>query len=153
MDANFHLAPSAIAFTDAAGKVEVLSFIAGLFADSYDLDAPSIEAALLQREQLGSTGFGRRVALPHARFDGLKRPLAAFVKLDHPVEYEAADGRPVDMAFGLLSPSDCGVTHLHALAAISRTMRDTDRLRQLRSAQNPDAVYALLTNVSDRDAA
>ncbi len=153
MNATFKLLPAAVMFADAAEKPAVLQTLAEVFAGAYRLDRDVVEEALGEREALGSTGFGRKVALPHARIDGLQRPVAAVVRLAEPVEYAAADGRPIDIAFGLLSPSDCGVTHLHALAAISRMMRDEETLRLLRSADSPDAIYALLTNVSDRDAA
>jgi PTS system nitrogen regulatory IIA component len=64
-----------------------------------------------ERERLGSTGFGRGVAIPHARLDNLPRPVATFFRLENPVEFEAADGMPVDCVFGLLSPEQAGATH------------------------------------------
>ena len=75
------------------------------------------------------------------------------LRLSAPVSFDAADGLPVDLAFGLLSPDQSGAAHLHALAAISRMLRD-DRLRdRLSEAQNDETVYALLTSDSGRDAA
>jgi PTS system nitrogen regulatory IIA component len=106
-----------------------------------------------EREQLGSTGFGRNVAIPHARIAGLTRPVAAVIRLDAPVEFEAADGMPVDLVFGLLSPDGAGATHLQALAAISRMMRDERMHAALIAAPGPEALYSLLSNVIDRDAA
>lgn len=153
MDAYFKLLPTAVIFADVEQKSAVLHTLASVFASAYTLEHDVVEAALNEREALGSTGFGRKIALPHARIDGLQSPAAAILRLAKPVEYAAADGRPIDIAFGLLSPSDCGVTHLHALAAISRKMRDEDTLQMVRKADSPDAIYALLTNVSGRDAA
>lgn len=153
MSAHFVLHPSAVSFVHAPDKPALIRTIARSFADTYELDAGIVEQALLEREALGSTGFGRRVALPHARVNGLTQPIAAIIRAKEPVDYGAADGRPVDFAFGLLSPADCGVTHLHALAAISRGMRDQNVLQAMRTAETPDALFALFSNVSDRDAA
>jgi PTS system nitrogen regulatory IIA component len=110
-------------------------------------------ARVTERERLGSTGFGRRIAIPHARMAGLTRPVAAFMRLESPVEFDSADGMPVDLVFGLLSPEGAGATHLHALAAISRMMRDERMREALLTAPGPEAVYGLLSNVIDRDAA
>jgi len=106
-----------------------------------------------EREKLGSTGFGRGVAIPHARIPGLSRPVAALLKLNHPADFQAADGLPVDLVFGLLSPENSGVGHLHALAAISRLVRDEHIHDALSDAPDEEAIYGLLTNVSDRNVA
>jgi len=102
---------------------------------------------------LGSTGFGRGVAIPHARIPGLQRPVAVFLRLDVPVDFNAADGLPVDVVFGLLSPEAAGATHLQALASISRLMRDDAMHQAIARAPGAEAIYGLLSNVVDRDAA
>ena len=121
------------------------------------LAPPGVDLAVLEalseRESLGSTGFGRGVAIPHARLDGLSRPVAVFVRLEEPVDFDSADGMPVDCVFGLLSPEQAGAVHLQALAAISRLMRDDRMHQRLSSAPDADALYAVLVNVIDRDAA
>jgi PTS system nitrogen regulatory IIA component len=93
------------------------------------------------------------VAIPHARIPGLTRPVAAFFRLEKPVQFDAADGMPVDLVFGLLSPESAGAAHLHALAAISRMMRDDALHAALGEAPGTEALFALLSNGSDRDAA
>jgi PTS system nitrogen regulatory IIA component len=117
------------------------------------LDGAIILAGLEDREKLGSTGFGRGVAIPHARIAGLGRPVAAFLRLEVPVRFDAADAMPVDLVFGLLSPEQAGTAHLHALAAISRTMRDEHMHTALLQATDAEVLYGLLSNVIDRDAA
>ena len=152
-NSSFTMKPEAVAFVAADSKSDILAQLAGVFAGAYELDAAVVEEALLEREALGSTGFGRAAAIPHARIEGLMRPVAALMKLDHPVDFDAADGMPVDLIVGLLSPVDCGVTHLHALAALSRSIRDEAVHAKLLEAEDRDALFALLTNVADRDAA
>jgi nitrogen PTS system EIIA component len=93
------------------------------------------------------------VAIPHARIPELNRPVAAFLRLATPVAFDAADGMPVDLVFGLLSPEGAGAAHLHALAAISRMMRDDKMHAALGEAGTAEAIYALLANSIDRDAA
>ena len=93
------------------------------------------------------------MAIPHARINGIQRPVAALLRLSHPADFDAADRLPVELVFGLLSPENCGAAHLHALAAISRMMRDEDMREALADAPDEEAIYGLLTNVSDRDVA
>jgi PTS system nitrogen regulatory IIA component len=153
MSALFILMPEAVAMTAGGEKAAILARLADLFASVYDLDRDQVLTRISERERLGSTGFGRNVAIPHARIPGLSRPVAAVIRLDTPVEFEAADGMPVDLVFGLLSPDGAGATHLHALAAISRMMRDERMHTALIAAPSPEAIYSLLSNVIDRDAA
>ena len=153
MNAHFLLDPAAVAIVDVTSKDAIFEQLAVLFAESYGVEATKVLEGLQEREALGSTGFGRGVAIPHARIEGLRRPVAALLKLSDPVDFAAADGLPVDLVFGLLSPENSGATHLHALAAISRLMRD-DRVHEaLSDAPDTEALYGLLTNVTDRDAA
>ena len=154
MSPLFLIKPEAVAIVDAADKPAILHKLSETFAASYGLDAGQVLEHLEERERLGSTGFGRGVAIPHARMANVAgRPVAALLKLRHPAEFAAADGLPVDLVFGLLSPENSGATHLHALAAISRLMRDERVHEALSDAPNQEALYGLLTNATDRDAA
>ncbi|MFT4053192.1 MAG: PTS sugar transporter subunit IIA [Novosphingobium sp.] len=153
MSGLFSLSPEAVITLDADSKDIILDRLAARFATVYGLDHQAVLARITEREQLGSTGFGRRIAIPHARMAGLTRPVAVFMRLASPVEFEAADGMPIDLVFGLLSPEGAGATHLHALAAISRMMRDERMHEALLAAPGTEALYSLLSNVIDRDAA
>ena len=153
MTALFTIDPRAVRIVRAETKQQILSELADCFATVYSLDRASVLERVEERERLGSTGFGRGVAIPHARLENLPRPVATFFRLENPVEFDAADGMPVDCVFGLLSPEQAGATHLQALAAISRLMRDERMHERLLAAPDADAIYALLVNVIDRDAA
>lgn len=153
MSGLFTLLPEAVTTANADSKDIILGQLAALFAEVYDLDREAVLERMIEREELGSTGFGRRIAIPHARIPGLGRPVAAFMRLESPVEFDSADGMPVDLVFGLLSPEGAGATHLHALAAISRMMRDERMHEALLAAPGAEALYSLLCNVIDRDAA
>ncbi|HKX78590.1 MAG TPA: PTS sugar transporter subunit IIA [Novosphingobium sp.] len=153
MNALFQLLPEAVGIVQAGSKDMILDQLADRFASVYELDHTPVLAAIRQREAVGSTGFGRGIAIPHARITGINRPVAVFFRLARPVDFAAADGMPVRFVFGLLSPENSGSAHLHALAAISRMMRDDRMAQALAEAPNPEALFGLLTNVSDRDAA
>ncbi len=153
MTALFNLLPEAVGTISADSKIAIIGQLALRFAHVYGLDRGSVLAHIEDRERLGSTGFGRGVAIPHARLAGLETPVAAFLRLKSPVVFDAADDMPVDLVFGLLSPEHAGAVHLHALAAISRLMRDDRMHTALSQAPSDEALFGLLSNVIDRDAA
>ena len=134
-------------------KRSLMKQLAELAAQRLALDAPAVLSALNEREQLGSTGFGHGVAIPHAKIEGIPSIYGLFVRLAEPVDYKAIDSRPVDLVFLLLSPPDAGAEHLKALAAISRVTRDAATLERLRGARSRDAVAAVLIGADERDAA
>lgn len=153
MNAYFSISPQSVAILEVDGKPAILRALSDLFADAYELDAGLVLEHLEEREKLGSTGFGRGVAIPHARFPGLARPVSALMRLTRPADFAAADGMPVDLVFGLLSPENSGAAHLHALAAISRLVRDEKVRDALVEAPREEALYSLLIGATDRDAA
>jgi PTS system nitrogen regulatory IIA component len=134
-------------------KRSLLQQLANLAAQRLDLSPATILASLVEREKLGSTGFGQGVAIPHGKIDGLDRIYGLFARLSEPVDFKAIDGRPVDLVFLLLSPPDAGADHLKALAAISRVIRLSATLEKMRGARSRDALAAVLIAVDDRDAA
>ena len=149
----FSLMPEAVGTIEADSKQAVLEQLSQRFAGVYGLDPVLVLERIEEREKLGSTGFGRGVAIPHARIPDLGRPVGAFLRLTTPVAFDAADGMPVDLVFGLLSPEAAGAAHLHALAAISRLMRDEAMHRALGEAPGAEALYALLAGSIEKDAA
>lgn len=166
MHALFQIVPEAVSLSEPgvpadsesggspAEKHAVLGAVAGLMAGAYPaLDRQELLESMLERESLGSTGFGRGVAIPHARSARIRRPVAALLRLPSPVEFDASDGMPVDLVFGLVSPETAGATHLHALAALSRMVRTEDMHQAMLDAPDADALFALIANIADRDAA
>ncbi|HOB12706.1 MAG TPA: PTS sugar transporter subunit IIA [Novosphingobium sp.] len=153
MTALFTLLPEAVGTIEVDSKQAILEHLAERFAGVYGLDPVTVLERIEEREKLGSTGFGRGVAIPHARIPGLSRPVGVFLRLATPVGFDAADGMPVDMVFGLLSPEAAGAAHLHALAAISRLMRDEAMHDALAEAPGAEAIFGLLVNSIEKDAA
>lgn len=112
-----------------------------------------ITEALLERENLGPTGVGHGVALPHARLDSVNRVVGGFVRLERPLDFESVDRQPVDLVFVLLAPEDAGVEHLKALALVSRTMRNPALCSKLRANADPATLHTLLTDATAARAA
>lgn len=128
----------------ASSKRQALSLVAETAARRFGLDAGEVLDALLAREQLGSTGVGSGVAVPHAKTPNLDRMRAVFVGLEKPVDFGSVDGQPVDLLFALLAPEDAGPEHLQAFARVARLLRRADLRLQLRQARTSDAIHALL---------
>jgi len=103
---------------------------------------------LLEREKLGNTGIGNGVALPHSRSDQAHTAVIGIITLDEAIDYHSVDRQPVDVAFGLLVPSEATSEHLSLLAAIARLMSDNSKKDQLSSAQTSQQALDLLTTWS-----
>lgn len=134
-------------------KKAFFPFVGDLASQALGLDSSEVAEALLERERLGSTGFGRGIALPHAKLEGLSGVRGLFLQLQRPIDFQAVDGLPVDLLFVLLSPVDAGADHLKALAGVSRMLRNDAVTDRLRGAKNDEALYALLATSEARDAA
>jgi PTS system nitrogen regulatory IIA component len=134
-------------------KRSLLQQLANLAGQRLGQDSGAILASLSEREQLGSTGFGQGVAIPHGKIEGVGRIYGLFARIAEPVDYKSIDGRPVDLVFLLLSPPDAGAEHLKALAAISRVTRNIATLEKMRGARSRDALAAVLLGADERDAA
>ena len=137
----------------AANKRVLLQQAVQLAAQRLGLDSAPILASVVERERLGSTGFGQGVAIPHGKIEGLARIYGLFVRLGEPVDFKALDKVPVDLVFLLLSPPEAGAEHLKALAAISRVTRHALTLEKMRGARSRDALAAVLLGADEREVA
>ena len=128
----------------ATSKKQALQEMAAYAAEQLDMEDRLILDVLLERERLGSTGFGGGVAVPHGKLIKLDKLYLQFARLDKPVPFDAADGRPVDLMFLLLTPENAGGDHLTALAKISRLLRDERMCTSLRGSQNAETIYSAI---------
>ncbi|MBT9383900.1 PTS sugar transporter subunit IIA [Pseudooceanicola sp. CBS1P-1] len=148
------LKPEAIkVIASASSKKRLLQDIGELAQSAYGLDQSLVVEALQERENLGPTGVGHGVALPHARLEGMDQVLGAFIALEKPVDFAAIDRQPVDVIFALFAPENAGVEHLKALALVSRSLRNQALCKKLRSNSDPATLYAILTSDQDMQAA
>ncbi len=129
----------------AKTKKQLLQELSARAARVTGLQERYIFDTLLQRERLGSTGLGQGIAIPHAKFAGLKRIVGIFARLAEPIDFDAVDGDPVDIVFLLLAPDGAGADHLKALARISRLLREGHAVDKLRASKDASTLYAVLT--------
>ena len=137
----------------AASKKRILEQAAQLLAaHNEEPSAEQIFERLLERERLGSTGLAGGVALPHARMPGIQETRGAFLRLAEPVEFDALDGKPVDLVFALLVPEEATEEHLKLLAQLAAMFNEEELREQLRVAEAEEAL-AVLTGQSTTHAA
>ena len=154
MDISRYLTPTAVAVrAGASTKRQVVQQLADLAEGETGVPSEVLHALLWEREQAGSTGVGSGAAIPHARTPLVREVTGVFLKLDHPVDFDALDQRPVDLVFGLLAPADAAADHLQALAAVSRFLRRSDIRQRLRQAETSESLFALLVQPVTADAA
>jgi len=127
-----------------ASKRELVQCLSERIASLCEIDERVIFDAVWERENLGSTGYGEGVAFPHARIEGLNKVCGMFARLDEPVDFDALDGKPVDLVFMLVSPENSGADHLTALAALSRILKTEGTCEKLRKARSVDEIYSIL---------
>jgi PTS system fructose-specific IIA component/PTS system nitrogen regulatory IIA component len=108
--------------------------------------ADDIVRAILKREQLGSTGIGRGIAIPHTKHASVDRLTGTVALSKSGVAFDSIDGEPVFVFVLLVSPQDRPGDHLRALENVVRTMRDDAFVKALREADSRDAVWKLLSD-------
>ena len=136
---------SIVANLKATSKKQALQELSKRIAEVIDHDERDIFDILLEREKLGTTGVGDGIAIPHGKLESLEKLHGFFARLERPVDFDSIDERPVDLIFLLLAPESAGADHLKALARVSRLLRDKENCDKLRGSNNPEALYALLT--------
>lgn len=139
--------------TAASSKKRLFHDLGDMAEACFGLDQAMVVDALLDRENLGPTGVGHGIALPHARLPGLAKVCGLFVRIKKPVDFDSVDRQPVDLAFALFAPEEAGVDHLKALALVSRTLRDESVCAKLRANEDQSTIYTILTEASTAQAA
>ncbi|MDT0595997.1 PTS IIA-like nitrogen regulatory protein PtsN [Glaciecola petra] len=121
---------------------EIISQIA--VKQSPELDQLEVLSSLISREKMGSTGIGNGIALPHGRIKGLANMIAVIVTSNHPIEFDAIDGHPVDIFFAILVPDEQTDQHLQALSGIARKLSNKDIVKAIRKAETKNQIVAAL---------
>jgi len=128
--------------TSKKGALEKISLIA---AETLNLDAQELFESLIAREKIGSTGVGSGIAIPHIKISSDLPATAVFLQCESGIDYDSYDGNKVDILFAIFVPEDLCKEYLSALSEISQKLLDKQFLRQLRSAQNNEELFELLT--------
>jgi nitrogen PTS system EIIA component len=130
----------------ASDKGQLLRDLARVAASALQLPAELIATELTKREDLGSTGMGNGVAIPHARFAALAKPFGILARLRQPIDFDAIDGERVDLVFVLLLPASPDGEQLGALACVARQLRLPSVIERLRRLKQPSELYAAIAD-------
>lgn len=130
---------------EITSKKRLLEVLAGLLSSTQpQLHTNTILERLLERERLGSTGLGHGVALPHARIKEADEAIGAFVQVRHPLDFDAIDEQPVDLAFAMLVPEAATEVHLQLLGQLAGLFGNQEFRERLRQTNEPAILLGLL---------
>jgi PTS system nitrogen regulatory IIA component len=146
IDVADFLAPDCVIIdVRAPDKPRLLQDLARRAAAILDVPEATIAEALFKREAVGSTGTGDGVALPHGRVAEVKKPFGMLVRLRQAIDFDAVDGKPVDLVFLLLVPATSPGEQLNALACAARALRKPEVLVRLHTAASAEELFAAIT--------
>lgn len=126
-------------------KASLLRELCNRAAPIVGLSPQILLSEVKRREDLGSTGIGQGIAIPHTRIAELKKPYSFMVRLRHPIDFDSIDGEPVDIVFFLLLPLLPPTAHLNSLACVARSLRDPAIQSELRKVSDAAALYRAIT--------
>jgi len=107
------------------------------------LEGNEVFDKLIARERLGSTGIGEGIAVPHCRISNCSESVGTFIRLKDKIDFDAIDGKPVDMMFILLVPEEANDEHLNLLSSLAEKFADPEFCRKLRTAPGSEELYQL----------
>ncbi len=129
----------------AETKEQVLvELVQALSVINPSIDKKALVKTLIERENLGSTGIGGGIAIPHGKVEGLENLAAVFGKSDRGVDFSSMDDKAVHLFFLLVAPKNSAGDHLTALARISRLFKDSVLKSSLLKARSADEIYRLI---------
>lgn len=132
-------------------KKQVLEELAHHLArNKTQIDAEELLKVLIERERLGSTGIGNGIAIPHGKLKELNDIALVFGKSTEGIDFESIDGKPVNLIFLLVAPSNSAGVHLKALARLSRLLKDKGFRQSLCEAPDAQRLYAVIVAGDDK---
>jgi len=106
-------------------------------------DEDSVAKIVLEREELGTTGIGEGIAVPHGKSNAVDKLVAAFGRSEKGIDFASIDNQPVHLLFLLVAPIDSAGPHLMALARISRLLKNTDFRASLKKAKGRSEILEI----------
>ena len=128
---------------DVHDKWHALEEAALMVERRYNIDHAPILRALWRREQIGSTGLGYGIAIPHARIAGVNEPIVLLLRTKVPIVFGAPDHKPVSILIVILVPEHANEEHLHILAGISEMLSNEAFRLRLSAADGPATIQRL----------
>lgn len=128
---------------EATSKKRVFEQAGLLFENQQGIGRAQVFDSLFAREKLGSTALGQGIAIPHGRVKGLREAVGGFFRLTTPVQFDAPDGKPVNLVFVLLVPEQATEHHLHILSELAQMFSDKTFREKLLTVAEPREAHAL----------
>ena len=119
-----------------------------LVRSSPDIASELIFECLIERERLGCTSLDRGAAFPHCRVDGIDTSNGALMQLSEPVDFDSADGQPVDSVFGMMVPTELADQHRADIKLVTQVSADEELRARLRSMNSSVDLYEALVDGS-----
>ena len=126
--------------------LEILSEL--LVRSTPDIASDLIFESLIERERLGCTSLDKGAAFPHCRIAGIDASNGALMKLSEPVDFDAADGEPVDLVLGMMVPLDIGDRHHADIKLVTSMLADEDLRARLRGINSSSDLYRALIDAA-----
>jgi len=131
-------------------KGDVLKELADVvLGERTDYNQEETVSVLLEREQLGSTGIGDGIAIPHGKLNIIDTLAISFGRSHGGLDFNAMDGKPVHLFFLLLAPENAAGQHLKMLAKLSRMLKDATFRKDLLAATSRDEIYRIIIDKDD----
>ena len=126
----------------ATSKPEAIKELSRMIQQAHpEISEEQLCAVLMERENLGSTGIGNSVAIPHGKISTLSNIVTGFARSIKGLEFDAQDGKPVHLFFVLIAPENAASLHLKALARLSRLLKDVNFRNKLMEAKDAEQIY------------
>jgi len=132
--------------SESTSKKRVFERVGILFENTQNIARSQVFDSLFAREKLGSTGLGQGVAIPHGRVKGLRDAVAAFVKMQTPIPFDAPDGLPVNFIFVLLVPERATDLHLQILGELAQMFSEPSFREKLEATNDAGAIHQLFAD-------
>ncbi len=134
----------------AKDKKGVLEELAGVIArQEPSVDKEALVRVLLEREQLGTTGIGDGVAIPHGKLNGIEHPVISFGRSRKGLDFESMDGQPTFIFFLLVAPDNSSGVHLQVLAKIAKMLKSRPFRDKLMEADSTEAIYQTIVHANE----
>lgn len=135
-----------VAQLEAKTKEEAINSLIDLFKNDPRVeDVDKVREAVLEREKVMSTGVGKGFAIPHGKTNSVKEIIGAFGRVKNGINYEALDGKPVNLIFLLVGKDNLISTHIKLLSRISRLMNKDDFRNRLLDAKDEAEIIRLFS--------
>ena len=130
-------------------KKETLEEMAAPAAEALKIDNEILVRALMEREQLGSTGYDNGVGLPHAKLKNIKDTVLSFGVSKKGVDFDSLDGGPTHIFFLLITPENSAGIHLRLLAKISKILKNEDFRKEVMKAENSEDILLIIKKADE----